>query len=154
MALKTIYTSQNSLALQSRESNCTPSQSHPDITNTPNWGYLELHSLLHLQLMCPLYIIESNHYQSQLDSQSSADTLRLLHLSHWHLFLNFTYFFLFGCAGSHLQDVGSLVVACELLASECGIQFPEQGLNLDSLHWEYGVSGTRWITREVPGILL
>ena len=121
MALKIIYTSQNSLALQSHESKCTPSQSHPDITNTPNWRYLELHSLLHLQLMCPLYLIESNHYQSQLDSQSSADILRLLHLSHWHLFLNFTYLFLFGCAGSHLQHVGSLVVACELLAAECGI---------------------------------
>ena len=49
-------------------------------------------------------------------------------------FLRPNYFpiYLFDCAGSPLQQVGSLVVAC-------GIQFPDQGLNRGPLHWEYEV---------------
>ena len=35
----------------------------------------------------------------------------------------------FGCAGYSLQHAGSLVVAC-------GIQFPDQGLNLDPSYTE------------------
>ena len=36
----------------------------------------------------------------------------------------------------------SLLVAFELLVAACGIQFPDQGLNLDPLHWEHGVLAT------------
>ena len=32
-----------------------------------------------------------------------------------------------------------LIMACELLDVACGIQFPDQGLNLGPLHWEQGV---------------
>ena len=41
-----------------------------------------------------------------------------------------------------LQHVGYLVVACKLLVAACGIQFPDQGLNLGQLHWECGVLAT------------
>ena len=37
------------------------------------------------------------------------------------------------------KHTGSLVMACELLVSACGIQFPHQGLNPGPLHWQYGV---------------
>ena len=38
--------------------------------------------------------------------------------------------------------------ACELLVVACGVQFPNQGLKLDPLHWERSLS--HWTTREVP----
>lgn len=37
---------------------------------TPNSRYLELSSLLHIQLTRLLYLIESNHYQNQLASRT------------------------------------------------------------------------------------
>ena len=43
---------------------------------------------------------------------------------------------------SLLQDVGSLVVACELLVAACVTQFPNQGSNLGPLHWECGILAT------------
>ena len=43
--------------------------------------------------------------------------------------------YLFGCVGPELQHSGALVVAY-------GIQFPVEGLNLRSLHWELRVSAT------------
>ena len=57
---------------------------------------------------------------------------------------------------SSLQHAGSLVVACRLLAVACGIQFPDQGLNLGPLHWECGIlatgqSGKSWIFHFNPG---
>ena len=45
-------------------------------------------------------------------------------------FFFFKFIDLFGCAGSQLWHVGSLVAACGLLVAACGIQFPDQGLNL------------------------
>ena len=39
-----------------------------------------------------------------------------------------------------------IVVAYELLAEACGIQFPDQGLNLGPLHWKHGLLAT-----ELPG---
>ena len=38
---------------------------------------------------------------------------------------------------SSMQDLS--VVTYGLLATACGIQFPDQGLNLGPLHWEHGV---------------
>ena len=35
-----------------------------------------------------------------------------------------------------------LVAACRLLVASCGIQFPDQGLNPDPLHWELTVLTT------------
>ena len=67
-----------------------------------------------------------------------------------YLFLN-TYLpfcYLFGCTGSQLH-IGSSVVACELFVMACGIQFPQQGLNLGPLHWECVVLATI----EVPDII-
>ena len=40
------------------------------------------------------------------------------------------------------QHVGSLVAAYELLVLACRIQFPDQGLNPSSLHWEHGFLAT------------
>ena len=51
-------------------------------------------------------------------------------------------FYLFVCARSQLQHTGSLVVACKLLVAAYNIQFPDQGSNLDPLHWEPGVLAT------------
>ena len=60
-------------------------------------------------------------------------------------------FFFFGCAGSQLQHTRSsvfvaafriLVVACDLLVAACGIQFPVQGSNPGTLHWEHEVLAT------------
>ena len=75
---------------------------------------------------------------------------------YYYYFLIFIY--LFGCAGSQLRLAGSLVAARLLLSCgtqapqlwhvnsqlwhACGIQFPDQGLNLGSLHWECGVLTT------------
>ena len=49
------------------------------------------------------------------------------------------FFFFFGCTRSYLQHSGPSVAACKLLVAACGIQFPNQGLNLGPLHWECGV---------------
>ena len=43
---------------------------------------------------------------------------------------------------SLLQHAGSSVTACEPLIEACGIQFPDQGLNLGPLRWERRVSAT------------
>ena len=43
---------------------------------------------------------------------------------------------------SSLRHAGSLVVACERLVAACGIQFPDQGLNLGPLQWELRVLAT------------
>ena len=45
------------------------------------------------------------------------------------------YFMLFGCTGSQVGYMGSLVAAC-------GIQFTNQGLNPGPLHWECRVLAT------------
>ena len=39
------------------------------------------------------------------------------------------FIYLFDCAESQLQPVGSLVATFELLTATCGIQFPNQGVN-------------------------
>ena len=38
------------------------------------------------------------------------------------------------------QDL--LILACELLVVVCGIEFPDQGLNMRPQHWEYRVLAT------------
>ena len=55
------------------------------------------------------------------------------------LFIYFLILFIYlatpgiGCGTwSSLQHVGHLVESCELLVAACGIQFPNQGLNLDT----------------------
>ena len=48
------------------------------------------------------------------------------------LYITFLKNYLFGCAGSQVWRMGSLVVAC-------GIQFPGKGLNPGPLHWKLGV---------------
>ena len=50
---------------------------------------------------------------------------------------------LFGCTRSQLWHVGSSVMAC-------GIQFPEQGLNLGPLLWDCSL--IQWTTREGPTV--
>ena len=50
---------------------------------------------------------------------------------------------LFVCTGSQSWHVGSLVVTREHLVVACGIQFPDQGLNPWSLHWEHRVLVTK-----------
>ena len=50
--------------------------------------------------------------------------------------------YLFGCAGSWLQHVESLVVACILLFLACRIQVPKKVSNPSPLHWEYEVLAT------------
>ena len=63
------------------------------------------------------------------------------HSSTYFLYL-FLSTYLLGCAWSQLQRMGSLVAAC-------GIQFPEQGLNLGPL--ALGArSLSHWTTRELP----
>ena len=54
-------------------------------------------------------------------------------------------YYLFGFAKSLLQHEGSLIEACELLVTPCGIWFPDQGLKwgpaLEALslsHWTIG----------------
>ena len=52
-----------------------------------------------------------------------------------------SFLFVYGCAGSQLQHMGIFFFffsldACELLVVACGVQFPNQGLKLDPLHWE------------------
>ena len=61
------------------------------------------------------------------------------------LFLKYFFLSLFGCAGSQLWHVESLifVVARKLLEVACGIQVPYQGLNTISLHWESQVLDTK-----------
>ena len=56
----------------------------------------------------------------------------------------FIFMYLFGCTSSQLQYMGYsvLAVACKLLVVAYGIPFPNQGLNLGSLHWENGVLAT------------
>ena len=49
---------------------------------------------------------------------------------------------LFGCSGSELWHEGSLVVACELFITACGVEFPDQGSNPSPLLWEHGVLDT------------
>ena len=94
----------------------------------------------------------------------------LLSLSHTHtlfitelLFFFKQYLFLYlaapglSCCYLQQQDMGpfqllrgaSLIVACELFVASYklvvaawGIQFSDQGLNLGSLHWKYGVLAT------------
>ena len=78
-------------------------------------------------------------------------------------FFNFKYLFiyLFGCSGSSLWYVRSLVAVfgifscdtqaplvavCGILVAACEIQFPDQRSNLDPLHWDHGV-----LTTELPG---
>ena len=39
----------------------------------------------------------------------------------YSLYFKKTLIYLFGCTGSQLQHVGSLVVACKLLVVACGI---------------------------------
>ena len=34
------------------------------------------------------------------------------------------------------------LAACQILVAVCGIQFPDQGLNLGPLHWMHGVLAT------------
>ena len=41
-----------------------------------------------------------------------------------------------------LRHAGPLVVAYDLLVVGCGIQFPDQGLNLGPLRWEHGILAT------------
>ena len=41
-----------------------------------------------------------------------------------------------GTRDLYLRHAGSLLEACELLVVARGIQFPDQALNLGSLHWE------------------
>ena len=48
-----------------------------------------------------------------------------------------------------MRHVESLVAALELLVAECGIQFPDQGSNLGSLHWKSGV-----LASGLPGMSL
>ena len=55
------------------------------------------------------------------------------------IFLNV---YLFGCAGSSLRHVGSLVAAYHLLLVACGIWFPDQEMNLGPRHREHGVLAT------------
>ena len=47
--------------------------------------------------------------------------------------LFFLSIYLFDCTGPSLRHANSLVTAC-------GIEFPDQRLNLAPLHWEHGVS--------------
>ena len=60
--------------------------------------------------------------------------------------LCFLNIYLFGCAGSQLQYVGS-----QIFIAICGIQFPGQGLNRDLLKW-WDCCLSRWTTREVPAL--
>ena len=53
----------------------------------------------------------------------------------WSIIITFVNIYLFGCAGSWLQHVGSLFTAC-------AIYFPDQGESPGSLHWEHGVLAT------------
>ena len=41
-----------------------------------------------------------------------------------------------------MQSARPVVVPCELSVVACGIQFPDQGSNPDSLYWEHGVLAT------------
>ena len=47
----------------------------------------------------------------------------------FRFFSFFFHIYSFGCSGSQLCHMGSLVAAC-------GIWFPDQGLNPGALHWE------------------
>ena len=51
---------------------------------------------------------------------------------------------LFCCTRSRLQHAGSLIfiAACGSLNYTFGVKFPDRGLNLGPLHWEYGVLAT------------
>ena len=66
-----------------------------------------------------------------------------------HLFICWTVMVL-SCGMWDLQPslwhAGSLVAACKMLVATCGIQFPDQGSNLEPLLLELGVSAT-----ESPG---
>ena len=46
------------------------------------------------------------------------------------------------CCVRDLQLRHVLVVVCKPLVGTCGIQFPDQGLNLGALHWECRVLAT------------
>ena len=69
----------------------------------------------------------------------------------WHLLIAFfrkKYLFIW-LAGSWLQYVGSLVIACKFLVVPCGICFPDQELNPGPP--ALGVQRlSHWTTREVP----
>ena len=71
-----------------------------------------------------------------------------------YFFLKYLFIYIFGCGGSQLRHVGSLlrhagsfgcgmrdllVAACRHLVAACGIQFPDQGSKPGPLHWECGV---------------
>ena len=70
----------------------------------------------------------------------------------WHYILHFEDIYLFVYLASlglsystkdlqsSVMHVGSLMVACRLLVVSCRIEFPDQGSNLEPLHWELGFS--------------
>ena len=72
----------------------------------------------------------------------------------WHCMLHVEHVYLFMCLASlglscstkdlpsSLMHVVSLMTACRLLVVSCGIEFPDQGSNLDPLHGELGVLAT------------
>ena len=65
-----------------------------------------------------------------------AMTSQVLPPSPYYFFFKYLFFYiyLFGCTGSSLQHVGSLVVAC-------GVYFPDWGSNPSPLHWPLGPPG-------------
>ena len=52
-----------------------------------------------------------------------------------------------------MQHSRSLVASCELLVEACGIYFPDQGSNLDLLHWEHRVLGIGLPGKSLDGIV-
>ena len=66
----------------------------------------------------------------QTEQKLPSSFLKILRLLN---FLNI-YFNFFGCTRPQSQCVGLSVVACKLLTVSCGIQFPDQGMNLGPLH--------------------
>ena len=54
----------------------------------------------------------------------------------------FFVFYLFGCTRSQLWHAATLAESLEVLVAACGTQFPDQGLNLGPLQWEFRVSAT------------
>ena len=64
------------------------------------------------------------------------------------LFLFQIFIYSFGCTRSSLRHVESFFFffncnMWDILVVECGVQFPDQGLNLGPLHWVCGILATR-----------
>ena len=71
-----------------------------------------------------------------LETEPATQYILSLSLSFFNIYV---FIYLFRLCQVLVVARGIFAAACKLLVAACGIQFPDQGLNLGPLHWERGV---------------